>query len=106
MDVREMRYCDLEIVRPLLNVTLREFVAWRAYTDDYDAFRIIVDDFKNRKAIVFTYEKSADRDADAELILQMPDEGDGPAAVPAWLIPRHPRPAESCEEPITARFAA
>ena len=106
MDVCEFSYDDLEIVRPLLQVTLREFISWRAYTDDYDACRIIIDDFKNRKAIVFTYEKRADRDADANLILRLPDDGDGPAAVPAWLIPRPPRPVESCEEPIPVRSAA
>lgn len=106
VDVREIRYDDLEVVRPLLHMMLREFTSWRAYVDDYDTFGIVIDDFRNRKAIVFTYEQRADRDADAELILHLPDDNDDAAGVPAWLNPHGPLPAMSYEAPLPADSAA
>ena len=106
VEVSEIPYGDLDIVRPLLHVMLREFTSWRAYVDDYEAFRILIDNFRNQTAIVFTYEQRTERDADAEVILHLPDEGDSEAGVPAWLNPRGPLPAISHEEPLPVDSAA
>ena len=100
MDVREVTYTELTEL-PGGNFRLfRTFRDWRAFDGGKEDYLIIIDDFRRRRAIVFSYESRRDRDADVELLRSIPDDGREPPGVTAMLRPDPPSRAGSTGQPF------
>ena len=93
MDVSEICYeVFSELALPNTRV-IRVFHGWRALCAGAEDQLIIIDDYRRRRALVFSYGTPADRDSDVEILLRIPEDGDGPAGQLARL--RVPPPAKA-----------
>ncbi len=103
MTAIELPYPWLEARKPGFEL-IREFHAWRAYSDRHKL--IVIDDFSRHRTFVFMYVNNADRKADTKLIRWLNDDGEQEAGVPAWLIPIPPSRSASVANPLPEDSAA
>src|SRR2546423_204696 len=76
MEVDEITYGRFEELRIPAAELIRAFRNWRAFAGEgLEGYLIVIDDFEQRRAIVFTYRKRDDRDADVELLRRLRDDG-------------------------------
>ena len=91
---------EIEVLFPAVR-TVREFAGWRVCATDDGAFRLVVDDRRQKHATVWEYECREEQKRDIELVLHLPDDG-GPAAapVPAFVHPGPPSRHASDAKPL------
>ena len=106
MDVSEIPYEAFAAGQiPRLKL-VRAVPHWRAFSGGAQEYLIVIDDYPKRRAVVFKYATRTDRDADVELILRLPNDGEAAAGIPAWLNPHPPSRSAAEANPLPTESAA